>query len=120
MASCILGESIDIHTGGCDLKFPHHDNELAQSEVRFLTAILRSRLRTFLTFYNFSISKLFKNFCSLSWTKTTFKQHLTCIFLPVGANLEYTLCHEGPCISPNQARFKNFIEIYIGGADLGL
>ena len=39
MASCILGESIDIHTGGCDLKFPHHDNELAQSEVRFLTAI---------------------------------------------------------------------------------
>ena len=38
------------------------------------------------------------NFCSLSWTKTTFKQHLTCIFLPVGANLEYTLCHEGPSI----------------------
>ena len=38
MASCILGESIDIHTGGFDLKFPHHDNELAQSEVIFLTA----------------------------------------------------------------------------------
>ena len=38
MASCILGESIDIHTGGFDLKFPHHDNELAQSEVRFLSA----------------------------------------------------------------------------------
>merc|ERR1739844_342131 len=35
MASCILGESIDIHTGGCDLKFPHHDNELAQSEAYF-------------------------------------------------------------------------------------
>ena len=33
MASAILGESIDIHTGGFDLKFPHHDNELAQSEV---------------------------------------------------------------------------------------
>ena len=35
MASCILGESIDIHTGGYDLKFPHHDNELAQSEAYF-------------------------------------------------------------------------------------
>jgi cysteinyl-tRNA synthetase len=34
MASSILGDSIDIHTGGFDLKFPHHDNELAQSEVR--------------------------------------------------------------------------------------
>jgi cysteinyl-tRNA synthetase len=33
MASAILGDSIDIHTGGYDLKFPHHDNELAQSEV---------------------------------------------------------------------------------------
>ena len=33
MASVILGDSIDIHTGGFDLKFPHHDNELAQAEV---------------------------------------------------------------------------------------
>ena len=35
MASAILGESIDIHAGGYDLKFPHHDNELAQSEACF-------------------------------------------------------------------------------------
>lgn len=27
-----LGESIDIHTGGIDLIFPHHENEIAQSE----------------------------------------------------------------------------------------
>ena len=36
MASVILGDSIDIHTGGFDLKFPHHDYELAQAEVRNL------------------------------------------------------------------------------------
>ena len=24
---------MDIHTGGVDLKFPHHDNEIAQAEV---------------------------------------------------------------------------------------
>lgn len=28
-----LGESIDIHVGGADLIFPHHENEIAQSEV---------------------------------------------------------------------------------------
>lgn len=28
-----LGETIDIHTGGEDLKFPHHENEIAQSEA---------------------------------------------------------------------------------------
>lgn len=33
MASDICGNTLDIHTGGVDLKFPHHDNELAQSEV---------------------------------------------------------------------------------------
>lgn len=33
MASDIFGSSLDIHTGGVDLKFPHHDNEIAQSEV---------------------------------------------------------------------------------------
>ncbi len=28
----------DIHTGGVDLKFPHHDNEIAQAEVRLSTS----------------------------------------------------------------------------------
>lgn len=35
MASDILGEQIDIHSGGVDLCFPHHDNELAQAEACF-------------------------------------------------------------------------------------
>ena len=33
MASDRLGKRIDIHSGGIDLAFPHHDNELAQSEA---------------------------------------------------------------------------------------
>src|SRR6202040_49863 len=32
MAMKLLGETIDIHTGGIDLAFPHHENEIAQSE----------------------------------------------------------------------------------------
>lgn len=32
MACEMLGESIDIHGGGADLPFPHHENEIAQSE----------------------------------------------------------------------------------------
>lgn len=35
MASDILGSNIDIHSGGIDLCFPHHDNEVAQSEAYF-------------------------------------------------------------------------------------
>ncbi|KAG5291747.1 cysteinyl-tRNA synthetase [Histoplasma ohiense] len=33
MASATLGKQMDIHSGGIDLAFPHHDNELAQSEA---------------------------------------------------------------------------------------
>eukprot|EP01065_Artemidia_motanka_P007044 TRINITY_DN13462_c0_g1_i1.p1 TRINITY_DN13462_c0_g1~~TRINITY_DN13462_c0_g1_i1.p1 ORF type:complete len:720 (+),score=227.44 TRINITY_DN13462_c0_g1_i1:56-2215(+) len=33
MASEVLGENIDLHSGGEDLKFPHHDNELASAEA---------------------------------------------------------------------------------------
>ena len=33
MSSSIFGNKLDIHSGGCDLKFPHHDNEIAQTEA---------------------------------------------------------------------------------------
>jgi cysteinyl-tRNA synthetase len=32
MSTALLGPSIDIHGGGADLQFPHHENEIAQSE----------------------------------------------------------------------------------------
>ncbi|HPU05782.1 MAG: cysteine--tRNA ligase [Thermogutta sp.] len=34
MSSRLLGETFDIHGGGLDLIFPHHENEIAQSEAR--------------------------------------------------------------------------------------
>ena len=34
MSKRYLGETIDIHAGGQDLAFPHHENEIAQSEAR--------------------------------------------------------------------------------------
>lgn len=34
MSNRYLGETIDIHAGGQDLAFPHHENEIAQSEAR--------------------------------------------------------------------------------------
>ena len=33
MARTLLGDTIDIHAGGEDLQFPHHENEIAQSET---------------------------------------------------------------------------------------
>jgi cysteinyl-tRNA synthetase len=33
MAMALLGETIDLHCGGIDLVFPHHEDEIAQSEA---------------------------------------------------------------------------------------
>jgi cysteinyl-tRNA synthetase len=35
MCSAICGPKLDIHGGGSDLRFPHHDNEIAQCEAHF-------------------------------------------------------------------------------------
>lgn len=35
MCDAIFGSEVDIHSGGIDLKFPHHDNEIAQSEAAY-------------------------------------------------------------------------------------
>ncbi|XP_060068191.1 cysteine--tRNA ligase, cytoplasmic-like [Ylistrum balloti] len=84
MASCILGESLDIHTGGFDLKFPHHDNELAQSEAYYQND---NWVRYFLhsghlTIDGCKMSKSLKNFISIkeALTKHT-SQQLRLLFL---------------------------------------
>ena len=38
MSEKILGSNIDIHGGGMDLIFPHHENEIAQSESKNLSS----------------------------------------------------------------------------------
>ena len=40
MSAALLGETFDIHGGGIDLVFPHHDNEIAQSRCAFHTKVM--------------------------------------------------------------------------------
>lgn len=67
MAGTVLGESMDIHGGGFDLRFPHHDNELAQSEAYFDNDYwVRYFLHTgHLTIAGCKMSKSLKNFITI-------------------------------------------------------
>ncbi|XP_062845827.1 cysteine--tRNA ligase, cytoplasmic isoform X2 [Trichomycterus rosablanca] len=67
MAGSILGTSMDIHGGGFDLRFPHHDNELAQSEAYFDNDHwVRYFLHTgHLTIAGCKMSKSLKNFITI-------------------------------------------------------
>ncbi len=52
MSVKLLGESFDIHGGGMDLIFPHHENEIAQSETCFDKPFARYWLHNGLTRFN--------------------------------------------------------------------
>jgi cysteinyl-tRNA synthetase len=63
MAGKYLGETIDIHCGGQDLIFPHHENEIAQSEGRYGRQFVRYWLHNgFISIDNKKMSKSLNNF----------------------------------------------------------
>lgn len=63
MAKKYLGDSIDIHAGGEDLVFPHHENEIAQSEAANGVEFARYWLHNgFLNIDNKKMSKSLGNF----------------------------------------------------------
>jgi cysteinyl-tRNA synthetase len=68
MAKELLGDTLDIHGGGWDLVFPHHENELAQSEsANGVEPFVRYWLHVgFLTVEGEKMSKSLGNFTTLS------------------------------------------------------
>ena len=61
-----LGETIDIHGGGVDLVFPHHENEVAQSECAHGTTFARYWVHNgFLTVNGEKMSKSLGNFITI-------------------------------------------------------
>ncbi|GAB1301937.1 Cysteine--tRNA ligase, cytoplasmic [Apodemus speciosus] len=77
MAGTLLGASMDIHGGGFDLRFPHHDNELAQSETSAAYFENDCWVRYFLhtghlTIAGCKMSKSLKNFITI---KDALKKH---------------------------------------------
>ena len=63
MSRKYLGEQIDIHAGGEDLIFPHHENEIAQSEAANVKEIARYwKHNAFLNIDNRKMSKSLGNF----------------------------------------------------------
>ncbi|GAB4212011.1 MAG: cysteine--tRNA ligase [Synechococcales cyanobacterium] len=66
MVRQVLGETIDIHAGGADLIFPHHENELAQSEAVTAKPLARYWLHNgFLNINGEKMSKSLGNFTTL-------------------------------------------------------
>ncbi|GGC18845.1 cysteine--tRNA ligase [Pseudoduganella buxea] len=66
MCSATLGEQFDIHGGGADLQFPHHENEIAQSEGAFGHAMANYWVHNgFIRVDNEKMSKSLGNFFTI-------------------------------------------------------
>ena len=66
MSCALLGETFDIHGGGLDLQFPHHENEIAQSEGATGRPFVRTWMHNgFLNVDNEKMSKSLGNFFTI-------------------------------------------------------
>ena len=89
MASSVLPQQLDIHSGGIDLAFPHHDNEIAQAEAHFHS---RQWVNYFLHaghvhIEGLKMSKSLKNFISIKEAlKRYSSRQLRFLFLQHGWN----------------------------------
>jgi cysteinyl-tRNA synthetase len=73
MSSHLLGDTVDIHGGGQDLIFPHHENEIAQSEAKTGKQFVKYWIHNgFVTINKEKMSKSLNNFFTLN---TIFKKH---------------------------------------------
>jgi len=67
MGCALLGEQFDIHGGGLDLQFPHHENEIAQSEGAFGKPFANVWMHNgFLNIDNEKMSKSLGNFFTIA------------------------------------------------------
>ncbi|MDP2439798.1 MAG: cysteine--tRNA ligase [archaeon] len=99
MASDLLGSNMDLNCGGTDLRFPHHDNQLAQSEAHYgCKQWVNYFLHTgHLHIDGRKMSKSLKNFISIrQCLKAYSPRQLRLLFL--------------------QTHWHNFMEVAVGGS----
>lgn len=68
MSHALLGESFDVHGGGIDLIFPHHENEIAQSEGASHKPMVRYWMHN--NFINFAGEKMSKSLGNVMTART--------------------------------------------------
>ena len=82
MCSALLGETIDIHGGGMDLTFPHHENEIAQSEAIFGKMFVKYWIHNgFVNINSEKMSKSLGNFLLIKDVLKTYHPEVIRLFL---------------------------------------
>ena len=82
MAGSLLGKTFDIHGGGADLQFPHHENEIAQSEGAHGVPLAHTWMHNgFINIDNEKMSKSLGNFFTIRDVLQTFDAETVRFFI---------------------------------------
>ncbi len=106
MSCALLGETFDIHGGGADLQFPHHENEIAQSEGAFGKPMVRYWMHNgFVNVDNEKMSKSLGNFFTIRDVLKTFEAE-TIRFFAVRAHYRSPLNYSNVHLEDARASLK--------------
>ncbi|MEE3195316.1 MAG: DALR domain-containing protein, partial [Candidatus Poribacteria bacterium] len=129
MAIKHLGESIDIHAGGQDLQFPHHENEIAQSEV--LTGKTFARYWIHMAFLRIGGNRMGKSEQNFIFVRDALKDYSaeTIRHFLVSAHYRSPLDYNGTSLSDSDSairrlnnclsRIRSYSEFAGSGIDIG-
>jgi cysteinyl-tRNA synthetase len=112
MANKYLGKTIDIHAGAMDLKFPHHENEIAQSEAangqKFANLWLHAGL---LEVENQKMSKSLGNYIEIRQIIKKGFEPLALRFLFLTAHYRSKMNFTWKSLKASQLAYKKLIEL---------
>ncbi len=106
MSAHMLGESFDIHGGGADLQFPHHENEIAQSEGATGKSLASIWMHNgFVTRDNEKMSKSLGNFFTIRDILARFDSETTRFFI-IRAHYRSALNHSDAHLEDARSSLK--------------
>ena len=112
MSMAHLGETIDLHVGGRDLVFPHHENEIAQSEAASDTEFARYWLHADLfELSDGKMSSSLGNFVTVEKAVSEYGTNVLRTFLTAGA-YNSTQTYSEAAIEEAEERFSRLLRAY--------
>ncbi len=112
MSADILGQPFDIHGGGKDLIFPHHENEIAQSEGAFKKEFVRYWLHNgFVNIDNEKMSKSLGNFFTIREILAKYRADVVRFFL-LSTHYRSPLDFSDKALEEAGVRFDRFMNLF--------
>jgi cysteinyl-tRNA synthetase len=112
MSASILGQPFDIHGGGKDLIFPHHENEIAQSEAAFGREFVRYWMHNgFVNVESEKMSKSLGNFFTIREVLERYRPEVVRLFL-LSTHYRSPLDFSDKALEEAAVRYERFMNLF--------